>query len=284
MSKKILICADSTSDLSPDLIARYGVTIMPLHVRLGDEERLDGVDVFPDDLFAYYQKTGKLPATSAGMPLDYEEFFKKHLTPDTSIVHFHLSSDMSATYNNARMVAETLDDVHSVDSRNLSTGIGLLVIEASIMAQSGQYTAAEIAERCRVLAAHVNTSFIVDTLEFLWKGGRCSGVAALGANLLRLKPCIEVRDGKMDVSKKYRGKLEAVLDEYVDERLKGRGDLVLDRIFVTHSGMDKPELVDRVVARVKSIAPFKEVLVTRAGCSVSTHCGPNTLGLLFFTK
>lgn len=283
MAKKILISADSTCDLSPDLAERYDVTIMPLHVRLGDEERWDCVDVFPDDLYDYYQRTGKLPATSAGTPADYEDFFSKRPS-DASVVHFHLSSEMSATYGNSLMVSKKLDDVHVVDSRNLSTGIGQLVIEAAIMAKSGQYTAAQIAEKCRELAGHVNVSFVVDNLEFLWKGGRCSGIAALGANLLRLKPCIEVKDGKMIVGKKYRGKLEAVLEEYVDERLKGRNDLVLDRIFVTHSGMDRPELIGRVADRIKACAPFKEVLVTRAGCSVSTHCGPNTLGILFFTK
>ena len=283
MAKKIQISADSTCDLSPELAKRYGVIILPLHVRLGDDERWDCVDLFPDDLYDYYNKTGKLPATTAGVPADYEDFFSKH-SQDTAVVHFHLSSDLSATYANALMVSKSFDDVHVIDSRNLSTGIAQLVIEACLMAQSGQYTAAEIAEKCRALTGHLNVSFVVDNLEFLWKGGRCSGAAALGANLLRLKPCIEVRDGKMLVGKKYRGKLEAVLDAYVDEKLKGRDDLVLDRIFVTHSGMDNPELIDRVVARVKTCAPFKEVLVTRAGCSVSTHCGPNTLGVLFFTK
>jgi len=284
MAKKILICADSTCDLSPDMIERYGITIMHLHVRLGDDERLDMLNVFPDDLYDFYKKTGKLPATSAGTPTDYQEFFGKLSGPDTAIVHFHISEHMSATYNNSLMASQEFEDVHVVNSGSLSTGIGLLVIKAAEMVEAGGYTAARIAEECRKVSKNLDVSFVVDNLEFLWKGGRCSGVAALGANMLRLKPCIEIKDGKMGMGKKYRGRLEAVLEEYVDERLKGRDDLVLERIFITHSGMSNPEIIPRVVERIQACAPFKEVLMTRAGCSVTTHCGPNTLGLLFFTK
>lgn len=189
---------------------------------------------------------------------------------------------MSVTYNNARVAAEDFENVYVVDSKNLSTGNGLLVIAAAEMAQKGM-DAKEIADKVSELADCVDASFVVDNLEYLAKGGRCSAVAAFGANLLQLKPCIYVKNGAMGVGKKYRGKFEKVLLGYVADRLGDRSDIDLDRVFVTHAGCD-PQVVQSVVTAVKNTLPFKEVLVTRAGCTVSAHCGADTLGMLFIRK
>ena len=282
MSKHIIISSDSTCDLNRELIDRYQIRTLPLGVTLGETIYRDGVDITPDDIYAYHAKTGQLPKTSAINMAESAEFFAE-LTKDASaVVHFTLSSSMSATYNNARVAAEDFEDVYVVDSKNLSTGNGLLVIAAAEMASRGMEPK-EIAEMVSELADCVDASFVVDNLEYLAKGGRCSAVAAFGANLLQLKPCINVKNGTMGVGKKYRGKFEKVLIEYVADRLADKDDIDLDRVFVTHAGC-APKIVEDVVEAVKNTLPFKEVLVTRAGCSISSHCGANTLGVLFIRK
>lgn len=282
MSKRIIISSDSTCDLSRELVERYQIRILPLGVTLGDESYRDGVDVTPDDIYAYHAKTGQLPKTSAINIAENSEFFAELTRDGSAVVHFTISSSMSATYNNARLAAEEFEDVYVIDSKNLSTGNGLLVIAAAEMARQGM-GAKEIAEKVSELADCVDASFVVDNLEYLAKGGRCSSVAAFGANLLQLKPCIAVKGGAMGVGKKYRGKFGKVLLEYVAERLADGGDIDLDRVFVTHAGCD-PEVVESVVEAVKNTLPFKEVFVTRAGCTISSHCGANTLGVLFVRK
>ena len=279
MSEKIVIASDSTSDLSPELIAQYGIQILPLGVALGESQYTDGVDIDPDFIYAHYEKTGELPKTSAINIADFEDFFKKHTADGASMVFFTISSDMSSTHNNARLAAESFERVHVVDTRNLSTGGGLLVIKACEMASEGK-TAEEIAETCRVLAPCVDASFIIDSLEFLYKGGRCSALAAFGANMLSLKPCIVVKDGKMGVGKKYRGKFGSVLPKYISDRMGDASDIIKDHIFVTHAGCDQA-VIDASVAEVRAIAPQAAIHVTRAGCTISSHCGRNTLGVLF---
>ena len=282
MSKPIIISSDSTCDLSRELVERYQIRILPLGVTLGDESYRDGVDVTPDDIYAYHAKTGQLPKTSAINIAENTDFFAELTREGSAVIHFTISSSMSATYNNARVAAEEFEDVYVIDSKNLSTGNGLLVVAAAELAKQGM-EAKEIAEKVAKLADCVDASFIVDNLEYLAKGGRCSSVAAFGANLLQLKPCIAVKGGAMGVGKKYRGKFGKVLLEYVAERLADDEDIDLDRVFVTHAGCDK-DVYEACVKQVKSIAPFKEVLLTRAGCTVSSHCGRNTLGVLFIRK
>lgn len=282
MERKIIISSDSTCDLSRELIDRYNIRILPLGVSLGDNIYQDGVDITPDDIYAYVAKTGQLPKTSAINMAENTDFFAELTKDGSAVIHFTISSSMSATYNNARMAAEDFEDVYVVDSKNLSTGNGLLVIAAAEMARQG-LDAQEIAQRVAAMADCVDASFVVDNLEYLAKGGRCSAVAAFGANLLQLKPCIAVKKGAMGVSKKYRGKFEKVLPNYVAERLANGDDIELDRVFVTHAGCD-PKIVESVVETVKNTLPFKEVFVTRAGCTVSSHCGANTLGVLFIRK
>lgn len=280
--ENIMITGDSTCDLSQELKERYLIETVPLYVNFGEESRRDGVDVQPDDIYAYYDHNGKLPTTSATTPADYMEFFSRKAREGDAVIHFNISSGFSAAYNNACLAAKEFSNVYVVDSKNLSTGTALLMLRACDLAKEG-VAAAKIAEEMGRLRDKVRASFIIDKLEYLWKGGRCSGVTALGANLLRLKPCIEVEDGNMKVGKKFRGKLGDVLEEYVENRLKGRADLALDRIFITHAGIAQ-EHIDRVRRKVEEFADFGEILVTRAGCTISNHCGPNTLGILFITK
>ncbi len=282
MQSNIIISADSTCDLSSELRERYNVSIIPLGVTLGDKTFFDGVDITPDEIYAHHEKTGELPKTTAANVGDCIDYFKPFADEGKSVIHFSLSSEFSSTYNNTCLAASEYENIFVIDTRNLSTGSGLLVIAAAEMAKSGM-PAAEIVEKINSIVPCVDASFVIDNLEYLHKGGRCSALAMLGANVLKLKPCIEVKNGKMGVGKKYRGKYSAVLKEYVAERLANITDIDLDRVFVTHAGVDM-ELVNAVVEQVKKTAPFKEVFLTRAGCTISSHCGADTLGVLFVRK
>jgi DegV family protein with EDD domain len=278
----IIITSDSTTDLSAELKERYNIKTIPLGVNLGDKTYFDGVDVTPDDIYEYHRKTGELPKTTAANLGDLIDFFKTLVDEGKTVIHFSLSGEMSSTYNNSRMAAEEVGNVYAIDSRNLSTGAGLLVIAAAEMAKKGM-EAEEIVKEIENLIPKVDASFVIDNLEYLHKGGRCSAVAMLGANLLKLKPCIEVKNGSMGVGKKYRGKFGDVLKTYVAERIGDGSDIDLDRVFVTHAGCDM-DIVNAVVEDVKMAAPFKEVFLTRAGCTISSHCGADTLGVLFIRK
>ena len=279
MIQKTVIAADSTCDLSRELIEAYGIHIIPLGVTLGETQYTDGVDIDPDFIYAHYEKTGQLPKTSAVNLVDFEDYFARETAAGNAVVLFTISSEMSSTCNNARLAAESFENVYVVDTRNLSTGGGLLVVTAAEMAAEGR-SAAEIAETCRALAPCVDASFIIDSLEFLHKGGRCSALAAFGANMLSLKPCILVKDGKMGVGKKYRGRFGAVLPKYVSDRLGDASDVVKGHIFVTHAGCE-PAIINACVEAVAAIAPEAKIHITRAGCTISSHCGRNTLGVLF---
>ena len=279
MTRKTVIASDSTCDLSLELIEAYGIHIIPLGVTLGETQYTDGVDIDPDLIYAHYEKTGQLPKTSAVNLVDFEDYFARETASGNDVVLFTISSEMSSTCNNARLAAESFENVYVVDTRNLSTGGGLLVVTAAEMAAEGR-SAAEIAETCRALAPCVDASFIIDSLEFLHKGGRCSALAAFGANMLSLKPCIVVKDGKMGVGKKYRGRFGAVLPKYVSDRLGDASDVVKGHIFVTHAGCE-PAIIDACVEAVAAIAPEAKIHITRAGCTISSHCGRNTLGVLF---
>ena len=275
----IKITSDSTSDLSPALLEQYDITVLPLYVTMGEQTCRDGVDARPEDLFAYVERTGSLPTTAAVNVADYHDCFAQFSPRHEAVIHITISSDFSSCYQNACVAAEGFSNVYVVDSRNLSTGHGLVVLEAALAAQRGEQPEAIVAHLNEV-AGRVEASFVVDKLDYLVKGGRCSSAAALGANLLKLKPCIEVVDGRMKVGKKYRGNYDKVLLQYVRERLDGRDDLALDRIFVTHTPC-RPETVEAVKAEIQTYAPFSEIIETTAGCTISSHCGPNTLGILF---
>ncbi len=282
MEKRIRITADSTCDLSPELVEKYSVTIIPLYINMGGGSFRDGVDIVPADIFEYVDRTGELPKTSAVTVADYSEHFSRLTADGGEVIHLNISADFSGSYQSACIAAESIPGVHVVDARNLSTGIALLVIKAAELSDSG-LPAAQIADTLRGLTGKVDASFLIDRLHYLAKGGRCSSVAALGANLLKLRPCIEVKDGKMGVGKKYRGKYAKCIEEYVEDRLKNRDDLDASRIFITHTPCDEG-VVETAMEAVRRYGHFEEILETTAGCTISTHCGPNTLGILYMTK
>ncbi len=279
MSGRVIIASDSTCDLSEELIARYGIKILSLGVTLGDKNFTDGVDITADDIYAHYEKTGELPKTAAVNIAEFESFFARCASEGDTAVLFTISASMSSTYHNACLAAEDIEGMYVVDTKNLSTGGGLLVIRAAELASEGK-SAAEIAEECSALAEYVDASFVIDNLEFLHKGGRCSALERFGANLLQLKPCITVQNGAMGVGKKYRGKFGDVLKTYVADRIGDASDIEKAHIFVTHAGCDM-DIVNACVEQVKATADFENVYITRAGCTVSSHCGRNTLGVLF---
>ena len=280
--KKVKITCDSTCDLTRELYEKYNVDVTPLGVTLGDETFHDGIDIAAENVFAYVAKCGTLPKTSAVSIGEYTDLFEKYTSEGYAIVHINICSDMSSCHQNAKIAAADFEDVYPIDSRNLSTGSGHLVIEAAKMAEAGM-EASEIAARLNELQKHLDVSFVLQTLDYLKKGGRCSGVVAMGANLLQLRPEIEVVNGAMKVGKKYRGSAEKSIFDYIRGRLEGREDLVLDRIFVTHSHVPAP-IVEKAIALVKELHPFTEVIETVAGCTISSHCGPSCLGVLFFKK
>ncbi|MBR6312501.1 MAG: DegV family protein, partial [Oscillospiraceae bacterium] len=251
-------------------------------VIVNGETRSDGVDITPDDLYANVEATGNMSTTAAINVEEYKEFFEAQKQGYDGLVHINISSGFSTCFQNATLACEEMENVFAVDSLNLSTGTGHLALDGAIMAAQGM-EAKDIAAKLNEMAPKLDVSFILDTLKYLHLGGRCSGVAALGANLLGLKPCIQVKDGGMVVGKKYRGKSEVCIRKYMEDKLRGRDDLDLRRIFITHSGIE-PEIIEDSKKLVASIAPFEEILVTRAGCTVSNHCGPRTIGVLFYTK
>ena len=279
----IRITADSTCDLSPELLAQYNIETLPLYIIHDGTEYKDGVDITPDALFEKVRASGKLGSTAAVNVDDYLAFFSRLRETCETVIHFTISSEMSSCCQNARIAAEEVGGVYVIDSRNLSTGIGLQVLRACELAQKGM-AAEVIVSAITAMADKVDASFVPDKLEYLKMGGRCSAAAALSATLLRIHPCIQVREGSMGVGKKYTGSHEAVLMKYLKDRLAKLEDVDLSRVFITHSGMSDPALVDKVKDAVLAIAPFEDVQVTRAGCTISNHCGPDTLGVLFCKK
>ncbi len=281
----VKIISDSTCDLSKDLLEKYDVSILPLHVVLGEKECEDGVEISPDEIYRWSDENGVTPKTSAPALDKTMELFKPFVEEGREVVCFSISEDMSTTANVMRLAAEELNASHLVtviDSANLSTGIGLLVIEAAIMAQEGK-KASEIAARLEKLKPLVRSSFVVDTLTYLYRGGRCSGLAALAGGVLKLHPKIVVESGKMKPAKKYRGKIDKVILEYVKDMEADLKASKRDRVFITHSGCDD-ETIEMVRAYLKNLNIFGEILVTRAGGVISSHCGPGTLGVLFIAK
>ncbi len=282
MERKVIISTDSTADLTPELIEKYNIQVVPLGIEMDGNLYRDGVDITADDLYAYHEKTGTLAHSSAYNIGEYEDHFTALTQQGYDVVHIGLADYLSSTLHNAQLAAEDMENVYVVNSKRLSTGIGLLVLKGAELAAEGK-TAKEIAEKLTELAYHVDASFVVDTLEYLHAGGRCSGVAKFGANLLKIKPQIVVYDEKMDTGKKYRGKIAVCRNQYMEDQLHDLDDVCLDRVFLTHSGMPQEE-IDMALEHLRSLADFKEILVTRAGCVISCHCGPGTMGILFLRK
>ena len=270
----------STCDLPPELLERYQITMVPLYVSFGGGTYKDGLEATPEDIFRHVEGGGQLPSTSAVNIADYQELFAELSPKYDSVLHITIGSEFSCCYQNALVAAEDYSNVYVVDSRNLTVGQGILALEAAIAAERGD-SIEDILNMLNGMIDRVDTTFVVDKLDYLAKGGRCSSVVALGANLLRLKPCIVLADGKMTVGKKYRGAFEKVLPDYVRDQLAGK-NVSLDRIFVVHTRCD-PAIPAAVRGIVKEFG-FREVVTAVAGCTISCHCGPNTLGIIFLRK
>ena len=281
----VKIISDSTCDLSPELVAKYDIDILPLHILLGEDEFEDGKTITPEQIFKWADEHKTTPKTSAPSLEKAIELFQPYVEEKREIVCFSISSSMSTSGNVMRLAAEELeasDLITVIDSANLSTGIGLLVIEAALMAKAGK-TASEISTAMEELKPWVRASFVVDTLTYLYRGGRCNAVAAMAGSVLKLHPKIVVENGAMDANKKYRGKLASVILSYAKDMENDLKTAKPDRVFITHSGCD-PEVVNAVRSYLESLSIFQEILETRAGGVISSHCGPGTLGVLFIAQ
>lgn len=278
----VKIISDSTCDLSPELIAKYDIDILPLHILLGEDEYEDGKNITPEQIYSWSDENKTAPKTSAPALTDAIELFKPYIDEGREIVCFSISSSMSTSGNVMRIAAEELeaeDCITVIDSANLSTGIGLLVIEAAIMAQNN-HTVEEIVSAIEALKPNVRASFVVDTLTYLYRGGRCNAVSAMAGGVLKLHPKIVVENGAMNASKKYRGKINSAIMTYVKDMEDDLKAARPDRVFITHSGCDRT-IVEEVHSYLENLGVFSEILETRAGGVISSHCGPGTLGVLF---
>lgn len=281
--QKLKICADSTCDLSPEILEEFSIRTIPLNIICGDDSYKDGVDIVPENVYRLVAEENKLCSTAAINTFEYQEFFRSILEEAEQLIYISISSELSTCFQNATKASEEFNGrVFVVDSRNLSSGIGHIVYEAALMARDG-IDAVDIVKKLNDLIGKVEVGFVVDTMDYLKRGGRCSALTAFGASVLNIKPCIEVIDGKMTVATTYRGSMEKCLKRFVKERLLDRDDIVYDRIFVTHASCTR-ELVDMIFELVREYGSFDNIIETHASCTISCHCGPGTLGILFIRK
>jgi DegV family protein with EDD domain len=279
MSKPVVITADSPIDLIPALAEQFHISVIPLYITLGEKTYRDGVDISTADIFERYEAEKIIPHTSAIPIADYISFFREFADKGNAVIHFSLSSAISSTHQNALIAAEEFSDVHVVDSLNLSTGIALLAVKACAM-RDEELDAKEIVDAVNALRARVCQSFVIDKLEFLRKGGRCSALTALGANVLNIHPSIEMVDGKLELAKKYRGKIETIQMNYLQDQLQKHNRIHRGTVLLCHSGIPAQQ-VEALRRLVEDTLDFEQVFLTEAGCTISTHCGPNCLGLAF---
>lgn len=280
----IRIFADSTNDLGPELIARYNIRIIPLYVNMGGKTYTDWVDITPDELYAWSDENGTTPATAAFSIGDAEDALREAIETGDDVLFFGISSDLSASCNTFRIAAENLDysdHVEVIDSRNLCTGIGLIILKAAALIESGETDIHEIARKVEVFIPRVRTSSVIETLLYIHRGGRCSAAKALFASALRIKPKIIVEDGKLQVGKKYRGRQNDVIRKYYEDLVPQLMTADQDAVFVSHTGRLDQEIIDEIADKVRALGRFKNVYVTRAGSVVTIHCGPGTLGVFF---
>ena len=278
----IKITADSTCDLPVELRQQHNITLADLIVTKDDKDYYDNVTITPADIFAHVAAGGDLCKTAALGVGVYEEFFGRFAKEYDAVIHISLGSGFSSSYQNACLAADEFDNVYVIDSQSLSTGQGCVVLEACKLASSG-INADQIVDALNAFVGRVEISFVVENLTYLVKGGRCSSAAALGANLLNLKPCIELKDGKMSVGKKYRGNYDKCLATYIKDRLTDRDDIEWDKVFITYTPVSDTAL-DLVKASVAELGHFATTLEAKAGCTISCHCGPGTLGIIFVRK
>lgn len=275
------ITCESCADLNKEMYKKHNIAVIPFNITLGDKDFQDGVNISNTDLFNFFNETKQLPKTSAINEFDYDEFFKKELKDcDEGIIHFCISSQISSTYNNAVKSAEKFKNVHVIDSMSLSSGVGLQVLYA-VSLRDKNVPIDEAIDLILARREHVQISFIIDKLNYLHKGGRCSALALLGANVLSLKPCIQVKNGKMLVGKKYVGKTHKVLDKYIYDTVNEFSKIDTSLCFITYSSATD-EMLDVARETLKKVGVFKKIVETTAGSTVSTHCGPNTLGIIYY--
>ena len=279
---KIKILSDSTCDLPAQLLEKYNISLVPLTVVKDGQEYKDGITITPANIFEHVAAGGELCSTSAANIGEYTDIFEKYAGEYDAVIHINLGSGFSTCYQSACLAAEEFDNVRVIDSKNLTAGQGFVVLKACELAETMDDLDA-IVEELNAFTEKVEVSFVVDKLDYLVKGGRCSSAAALGANLLGLKPCIEVKDGKMSVVKKYRGNYAKCLTTYVKERLEGRDDIDHSKIFVIQTVVSE-ECYNGVLEAVNTYGNFETVYESTAGCTISCHCGPGTLGILFVRK
>jgi DegV family protein with EDD domain len=281
---KVKLFADSTCDLSPELLKRHNISVIPMYVTLDDESRKDGVEVTVEEVFAYTERTKQTPKTAAVSILDFQDAFQPYIAEGYDILYVGISTKFSSSVPNAVVASADFPEgrVEVVDSMSLSTGIGLLLLKAGELAQAG-LSAAEIAKVLWETAHKVRASFIIDTLMYLYRGGRCSAVQAFGANALHLKPSIVVDNGAMRPDRKYRGSIVRCAEKYAADILSGAQNPDRGHVFVTYAP-GQQEIVDTVRALVMASGMFDEVHLTKAGCVISSHCGPNCIGVLYVEK
>ena len=279
---KIKITAESTLDMTEEQLQTYGIVKLPLKVQLGDETHVDGVDLDAQGIYDFVARTKILPKTCAISPTEFEEFFTEQRKDADAVIHFCISSNLSSCYQNACIAAEEVENVYVVDTLSLSTGMALLAIEAAEMAKEESADAAAIAERCRELAGKLNVSFVLGDLEYMRKGGRCSAVEMFGANLLKLRPVLEMNDGKLGVCTKLRGPLSKVNETYIASRLAGK-TVRNNRVYFTSTCVED-EIPEQGRKILEDMGIFSEILVSTAGCTVTSHCGKDTFGVLFIEE
>ncbi len=279
---KVIITTESASDLAPDLLEKYNVATVPIYINIGEKSYRDGIDIDSYKLFEELVKPDSKAKTSGASEHDYRTLFSSLVGKGYQIVHISVSSLTSVSYSNALKVSNEFPNVYVFDSMNASAGMGLLVLKACELADQG-LSASEIFDQLIHYRDLVETSCILDTLSYVRKGGRISAVSALGAELLNLKPMVWIREGKLSLGKKYRGKLEKVIKQYIIDRLRDRNDIDLKRVFIIHTLINK-SILESVRNLVKSFQPFNEIITSEAGCGISCHAGPNVLGIVFMRK
>ncbi len=280
----IKIVTDSTCDLSDELLERYDISVVPLYIQLGDESLKDKVEISPDKIYEWSDENNRTPKTSAPSIADAMDLLEPFDNDGTDIVYIGIASGMSTTINVMRLASEELEHakMYIIDSKNLSTGIGLQLMRIGKLREEGM-SAKEIVRIIEADCDKVRAGFVVDTLTYLHRGGRCSATTALFAGALKIKPQIAVVDGKMDVAKKFRGNIDAVIKKYVDGLEDDMKNADPDHIFITHSG-GVEDIARELKKRLEEMNYFKEVHITRAGGVITSHCGPKTLGVLFYSK
>ena len=279
---RVVITVDSTADIPPELARLYDIHIIPLTVILGEESYPDGDGITPEMMYERYHADGTLPKTAAPSVQAFEDFFRPFTEAGDSVVHLDIGSELSNAYNAARLAAADMGSVYVIDSRSLCCGIALLAIEGAECRDRGM-SAEEIAAHLTALRDKVSVSFVLDTLEFIWKGGRCSGVTAIGSSFLNIRPSLEMREGKLVVAKKYRGSSRAVRQKYLSDRLEGK-KILTEHVFFANSGeIDEGEL-DELETFVRSHCGGKQVHRARAGCTICGHCGPGTLAVFYIAE